>query len=149
MMTVVQSKWVLSQGCPQLPVIKTANGANLGAVSRHAWRIANFEQTGFRQGSECRTERVPWPSVTSDCITKRAPAAWQWHCDHALQLSNLTSGSVFYLEKWLPWRTPFVDFIYPSRRKNSTSTRFTVAETCHFLWEITTLRIKHALSCRS
>ena len=62
--TVVQSKWVLSQGCPQLPVIKAANGgvftANLGTVSRHFWRIANIEQTVFRQSSECSTERTAW-----------------------------------------------------------------------------------------
>jgi hypothetical protein len=32
-MIVVQSKWVLSQGCPQLPVIKTANGAVFTANS--------------------------------------------------------------------------------------------------------------------
>jgi hypothetical protein len=69
-MSVVQSKWVLSQGCQQPPVIKTVNGAvftaNLGTVSRHFWRIANFEQTVFRLSSECRTERAAWPSVTGD-----------------------------------------------------------------------------------
>jgi len=63
-MTVVQSKWVFSQGCQQLPVIKTVNGsvftANLGTVSRHFWRIANFEQKVYRQSSECRTERAAW-----------------------------------------------------------------------------------------
>jgi hypothetical protein len=63
-MTVVQSKWVFSQGCPQLPVIKTVNGAvftaNLGTVSRHFWRIANSEQTVYRQSSECRTDRAAW-----------------------------------------------------------------------------------------
>jgi hypothetical protein len=151
-MTVVQSKWVLSQGCPQLPIIRTANGAvftaNLGTVSRYFWRIANFEQTLFHQSSECRTERTAW----AICYKRRTATP-----NGLLARDNDTVTMPYNLWVMLPavpyytWKsgcTSVVDFIYPSRRKYADSTRFTVAETCHFLWEITTLKIKPALSCK-
>jgi hypothetical protein len=78
-MSVVQSKWALSQGCPQLPVMKTANGAvstaNLGMVDTSGALPTLSRRASGRVVIAVRRELHGHLLQAMNCITKRAPGA--------------------------------------------------------------------------